>query len=72
MAFPDARLSPLGEIVDIETDLPLPNYTGTVLANLQGHIYVLWRFADGSWEVVNPGGQIVETALDKFLKEHTV
>jgi hypothetical protein len=69
--YPDARLTAQGDVVDIHTDVSLPNFAGTVLADLGGRIYVLWRYADGNWDVVNPGGVIVQTALDKFIKEQT-
>jgi hypothetical protein len=68
--YPEALLRAPGTIVDIQTEQPLPNYTGTVLANLDGRIYCLWKFLDGHWAVINPGGEIVQSALDRFLAEH--
>lgn len=73
---PDARLLPTGEVVSFVDDVPLPNYSGLVYAELVGHPYILWLYpvteAGGRhWDVVNPGSVILQTALDKFFKEHS-
>lgn len=76
--YPAARLLPSGELVSFEEGIPLPNYTGPVYADFGGRRYVLWAFPlDGElpwerrWEVINPGCEIVESALAKFIKEHS-
>lgn len=75
--YPDARLTAQGDVVAFDDDTPLPNYSGLVYATLQGHPYILWLYpamADGSrrWDVVNAGPVIVQSELDKFMKENTI
>ena len=69
--YPDARLDADGSVVDFQQGFALPNYTGPVYSLLAGNPYVLWRHLDGTWDVINQGSTIVQTELDKFIKEMT-
>ena len=74
-AHPDARRLTTGEIVDFDTGEALPNYTGPVYAEpLPGVPYILWSWpADDNgrrrFEVINQGSVVVQSELDKFIKE---
>lgn len=72
--LPDARLLDSGEIVSFDEGFPLPSYEGLVYGRLAGRDYILWLSRDGegnrSWLVVNSGSEIVQSALDQFIKEH--
>jgi hypothetical protein len=72
--LPDARLD-AGEVVSFVEGIPLPNYEGLVYARLAGRDYILWASLNGDgkrdWIVVNSGSEIVQSALDQFLKEHS-
>lgn len=69
--LPDARIDSQGDVVSFDEGLPIPNYVGPVYANLRGRHYILWRHANGRYDVINAGSEIVHTALDKFIKENT-
>lgn len=73
---PDARLTTQGEIVSFDGGVHLPNYSGLVYACLEGNSYILWAYppyeqGKRKWAVVNSGSVVVQSALDKFIKENT-
>lgn len=75
IVVPDARLAQ-GEVVSMDDNTPLPNYTGPVYADLCGRAYVPWAHPireDGTrkWDVINPGSTIVQSALDEFMRINT-
>jgi hypothetical protein len=73
---PDARLTAEGDVVDTMTSTPIPSYQGLVLAVMAGNPYVLWLSLDDKggrhWDVVNSGGVVVQTELDRFIAENFV
>jgi hypothetical protein len=72
--IPSARLTSDGSIVSMDDETSLPNYSGLVYADFDGRPYILWAHplqGDGTrdWDVINAGAVVVQTALDKFIKE---
>jgi hypothetical protein len=72
--YPEALIDAQGDLVDFETGIPLPNYTGFVLVTLAGYQYVMYLTLnpDGTrrWQVVYQGSQLVMAEIDEFLKNN--
>lgn len=68
--YPEARLTAQGEIVSMDGASPLPNFTGLVYGLFAGNPYVMWRWDDGQWDIINQGSTVVVAELDRFIKEN--
>lgn len=70
MAYPDAYLKQ-GEVCCIQTDCPLPSYSGLCLVDLAGRMAVMFTTpgAEGrDWELVHWGAQLSSVEIDKYIK----
>jgi hypothetical protein len=69
--MPEARLLSDGRIVSMDGETELMEYSGLLYAVLAGNPYVLWRFPDAHYAVINAGSTIVQAELDRFVKEYS-
>jgi hypothetical protein len=70
MAYPDAYLKQ-GEVCCIQTDTPLPSYSGLCLVDLAGTMAIMFTQPGNdyrSWELVHWGSSLSSVEIDKYLK----
>jgi hypothetical protein len=70
MAYPDAYVRN-GEVCCIQTDTPLPSYSGLCLVDVNGAYCIMFTQPGveyRSWDLVHWGSQLSSVEIEKYLK----